>query len=302
MQFTTNSQGQIQSNESEYWITFDEWIDPFGGNWVSAWPNILLDPWLVGKEMRGKHIKVMELFPSHQNGDWLLLKVFNTSHIYRRCFQSLIIILTGKTGNWQFHYLPFLITSTTMNRYFMHVWIRVDYVAQSWWPMKYLVGGGAFLVPLWLKRKKAAFALCKIFRLQNEQRLQLQCCDHVWMLKESPLTHTWLQRNTFISSTQLYMVNGLHLFGTFQHVHTVPQSALQWPLTHPFRHIHAYVHTLMGGCCHVLPKDTSNMWTVGAGIGTTNPSITNSQLALPTEPQLQISQVLSMSDHQLRPL
>lgn len=158
MQFTTNSQGQIQSNESEYWITFDEWIDPFGGNWVSAWPNILRDPWMVGKEMRGKHIKVMELFPSHQNGDWLLLKVFNTSHIYRRCFQSLMIILTAKTGNWQFHHLPFLITSTTMNRYFTHVWIRVDYVAQSdgqwniWW--------GAFLGPLWPKRKTLLLLFC----------------------------------------------------------------------------------------------------------------------------------------------
>lgn len=177
MQFTTNSQGQIQSNESEYWITFDEWIDPFGGNWVSAWPNILLDPWMVGKEMRGKHIKVMELFPSHQNGDWLLLKVFNTSHIYRRCFQSLMIILTAKTGNWQFHHLPFLITSTTMNRYFTHVWIRVDYVAQSdgqwniWW--------GAFLGPLWPKRKTLLSPCVRSsgsFLLQNEQRLQLQAC------------------------------------------------------------------------------------------------------------------------------
>lgn len=36
----------------------------------------------------------------------------------------------------------------------------------------------------------------------------------------------------------------------------------------------------------VLPKDTSDMWTVGDQIWTTNPSIINSQLAPPTEPQL----------------
>lgn len=59
------------------------------------------------------------------------------------------------------------------------------------------------------------------FVLQNEQRLQLQacnkfaanrgavcgflCCDYVSTLKESPLAHTWLQRNTFSSSTQVYL-------------------------------------------------------------------------------------------------
>lgn len=74
---------------------------------------------------------------------------------------------------------------------------------------------------------------------------------------------------------------------------TVPDSTLQWPLIHPFTHtlVYEWVAAALQGTASpagssVLSKDTSNMWTVAAGIWTANPRISSSRPTLPTEPQL----------------